>query len=954
MNRLSILFFLCFSLTLTGQIPYFKSHPFTTEYTNIIINTIHESQGGFIYFGTSAGLFQYDGLTFDPISINDSLPTPSFTAIFEDKDKRLWTGTKEGDIFFINEKKMLEQWIPESGTFIVEISGFVQTMDGIFWIATYGEGLYYVLNGRMFNIDEDDGLSALDIYSIARHRENHVLIGTDAGINVCKIKDGQKKIVQLSTNDGLSDEIVKTILSDQNGNFWAGTYDKGIDYWESNTQSFHNLTPGWTHGEITHLELFQQKELWIGTNGNGLFRFDLKSKSLEEIKTERFQNSKIFDLHKDIEGNLWVVNNSAGISSANRQFEFVNNELGNIQAVLTDKSNRTWLGTPEGLFLIKNEIGQDTEYQPYRLGQDINVISLFEDRYGHIWVGTFGQGLYCFNPDQKKRRRFTSDQGLLNENVLSIAGSDKNIWLATLGGVFEVDALENVFTQPIQFRNYNHNDGLGTDFIYKAFLDSKNRTWFGTDGKGLSMLENGNISNYFEANGVPLKAVYAITEDLQGHIWFSTAEHGIFEFDGKKFAHLNVKEGIRDLEITGMATDDLGNIIMVHPSGVDILNPQTKHLIYYDEEVGLHDIEPVLNAVHKDANGNIYLGAKNRLIKYSPLKEKLEIHPRSLIKNVNIFFEPLDFRNTTQLAHDQNSLVFDYIGLWYSDPHKVTYRYKLEGYNLDWIYSKDQQANFSNLASGDYTFRLSSTENGVFESEPEASYHFTIKTPFWQKAWFIGLCILLALCMIYYWSKWKTQRLQLEADIQKEKVESQLEVLKSQINPHFLFNSFNTLISLIEEEPEAATEYVERLSDFYRNLLQYRTKDLIPLQEELELLRNFNFLLKKRFGDNIHLEIPEVNGNPVFIPPLTLQMLIENAIKHNVISKAKPLHISLTIENDSIVVKNNLQKKMTREPSTRFGLQSIRSRYALFNLDKVKVEENENEFKVTIPIIEKS
>jgi len=739
-------------------------------------------------------------------------------------------------------------------------------------------------------------------------------------------------------------EIVKTILSDGTGNFWAGTYDRGIDYWDSKAQSFRSLIPNWGFGEVNQLAVFKNKELWIGTNGNGLFRFDFNTKKLNAIAVSRFEHSKIFDLHKDVEGNLWVLNNTTGISSANRQFEQVRHQFGDIQAILTDHKNRLWVGTPEGLFLIENKGEKEVDFKPFLQKEKINIISLYEDRWGHIWIGTFGQGLYCFDVNRNKYRRFSTKEGLGNGNILSIAGSENQIWLATLGGVFEMDTQPDILEKDqIVFRNYNHEDGLGTSFIFKAFLDSKNRTWFGTDGKGISVLDQGEITNYPEADGIALKSVYAITEDLRGHIWFSTAEHGIFEFDGQAFYQLNVKEGIRDLEITGLATDLLGNIIIIHPSGVDILNPETKHLIYYDNEVGLMDMEPVLNAVCNDKFGNIYFGAKNQIIRYTALDGDLEIHPRNQIKNVNVFFQSIDFKHINHFEHTDNSLVFGYIGLWYSDPDKVEYRYQLEGYNPNWIYSKDQQAHYSDLKPGDYEFKVSSTENGAFDNEPTATYAFTIKAPFWQQTWFIILAILFLGSLIYAWTRWKTNRLQREAAIQRERVESQLEVLKSQINPHFLFNSFNTLITLIEEEPNSATIYVEKLSDFYRSILQYRQKDLIPLQEELELLRNFYYLLKNRFGENIHLEIPDINGRPAFIPPLTLQMLVENAIKHNIVSKRKPLYIKLGIEGDKIYVSNNLQKKLTEEKSTQFGLQSIQSRFALLGKKEVEIEATKKE-----------
>jgi ligand-binding sensor domain-containing protein len=950
----SILISLSFSTLISGQIPFFKSHSFPGNYNKIQVNKVLETHNGFLLFGTSEGLFEYDGHEFIPFSSKDSILNIHVTALYEDSANTTWIGTKSGEIYFLLQDRKLKKWTPEEGTPSVMITGFSQTRDSTFWISTYGEGLYYYQKGRMYNMDLEDGLIDLEIYCITKHRENHILVATDSGVNVCKVKNGKKQIVHLDTSNGLSDEIVKTILPGKDESFWVGTYDKGIDYWDNKTQNFEPLIPDWSFGEINQMELFQDKEIWIGTNGYGLYRFDLKTKELNEVDIPRFQNSKIFDLHKDVEDNIWVLNNTSGISSANRQFEQIDHQLGNIQAVLTDKRNKLWLGTAEGLFLVKNNGEIPFEFQAYFQDAKINVTRLYEDHYGYLWVGTFGQGLYCIDVSTNKIRHFFLNEGLENGNILSIAGSNDRIWLATLGGVFEVELGKNIFLKSnITFKNYNHEDGLGTDFIYKVFIDSKNRVWFGTDGKGISVLEDEKITNFPEGNGIPLKTVYAITEDHRGHIWFSTAENGIFEFNGQTFKQLNLKEGIRNLEITGMVTDDLGNIIIIHPSGIDILNPETKHLIYYDEEVGLKGMEPVLDAVCKDQNGNIYFGAKNRIVKYSALSGYIEIHPRNQIRNVNVFFDAVDFKNVNSFDHTQNSLVFDYIGLWYTAPDKVEYRYQLEGYNPGWIYSKDHQAHYSNLKPGKYTFKVSSTENGAFDQEPVTSYSFTINAPFWQEIWFVIACVLLMGGLIYAWVKWNAQRIQRGADIQRERVESQLEVLKSQINPHFLFNSFNTLISLIEEEPASATVYVEKLSDFYRSLLQYREQDLIPLQEELDLLQNFTYLLKKRFGKNINLQIPDINGKPAFIPPLTLQMLVENAIKHNVVSKRKPLYINIFLEGDKICIINNLQKKMTKEKSTRFGLQSIQTRYALRG-KSVEIEETENEFKVTIPIISNS
>jgi LytS/YehU family sensor histidine kinase len=189
---------------------------------------------------------------------------------------------------------------------------------------------------------------------------------------------------------------------------------------------------------------------------------------------------------------------------------------------------------------------------------------------------------------------------------------------------------------------------------------------------------------------------------------------------------------------------------------------------------------------------------------------------------------------------------------------------------------------------------------------------------------------------------------------QNDRIKYKFETLRSQINPHFLFNSFNTLSGLIESKPDDAIDYVDHLSDFFRKILLHKEKDLISLDAELQVLNDYIFIQKKRFGENLQIEIsPTISRTNFLIAPMTLQLLAENAIKHNVVSKARPLNISIqTIENNYLEVRNVLQAKSTQEASTQIGLSNIISRYAILQKRKVIVEQNETFFIVKIPLIE--
>jgi len=178
-----------------------------------------------------------------------------------------------------------------------------------------------------------------------------------------------------------------------------------------------------------------------------------------------------------------------------------------------------------------------------------------------------------------------------------------------------------------------------------------------------------------------------------------------------------------------------------------------------------------------------------------------------------------------------------------------------------------------------------------------------------------------------------------------------LHAIQAQVNPHFLFNSFNTLAGIIEENQEAAVDYVDQLSGFFRGVLTHRNAELIRLEEELEMVRNYIYILQKRYGTNllIHEEIAHAAG---WIAPLSIQMLVENAIKHNIVSAERPLSISIVVDQEWVSVSNPIQPKINAPTeSTGFGLSSLVARYVYLTRRKIEIRKEQNTFTVRIPII---
>jgi hypothetical protein len=204
---------------------------------------------------------------------------------------------------------------------------------------------------------------------------------------------------------------------------------------------------------------------------------------------------------------------------------------------------------------------------------------------------------------------------------------------------------------------------------------------------------------------------------------------------------------------------------------------------------------------------------------------------------------------------------------------------------------------------------------------------------------------------IYYFSKLRQTDLEKE-ELRRMKLHSQYDSLKQQVNPHFLFNSLNTLSALIRIDPIQAEKFVEEMSHVYRYIL-HNTNDLVvSLEKEIHFTYSYLNLLKTRFGNALTVKVEVDTGIHFLIPPLTLQLLIENAVKHNIVTAENPLRLDIfTTPDQRLIVKNNLQKKNSPVPSEKIGLTNIMSKYKYLNAPDVIVEETETEFIVDLPLL---
>lgn len=946
----------CFVTTLTAQEPHFLIHDIGDENSGIGINEMLQDHRAMIWFATDQGLARYDGIDWHQVQLSSDERSVKVTSLFEDKDGVIWIGTDIGQIFYLDKARRVHFFSIEEGHPAKAITSILQDDQGFLWFATYGEGVYVYTGRRLFNLSVDDGLSGNDIYSMTITRSGEVWVGTDDGISVCTFKNERKDIRHYGLKEGLPDQIITSLKSDKEGNVWIGTFENGVVVYDVKTHSIRRPFDNIIQDEITAIEFFDDTELWIGTRKNGCWRYHPESAMLRAVvELNKMHSGEITDLLSDVEGNIWVTMSNGMLLSAFRPFESLTTDIGEVQTLFCDHLDRLWIGSKNGLYRIKENSTANSSTIRVAPEYNFNITDIIEDRFHNLWIGTIDQGLYLFSPDGKLKRIISKQLG--GSTIMSMAVSQKKIWVATLEGVVFYPTDKNLFLDNVsQFQLVDGAWQSNLHFVFQVFVDSKDRSWFATDGNGIYSIDGETVTQHTGDGKLLIRSVYSICEDHNGHLWFNTPDNGLIEYDGRNYNPLGLAEGLGNMSVASIAQVGTGDILIAHHRGIDVMEPDRRHFMYYTDEAGVKEIDPGFNSVATTSEGHAYLSGQNRIIKYYASKNKLSIHPRTQLTRISVFEQSIDPYVVTKFPYHDNYITFEYAGLWYTSPQSVNYQYKLEGYDRQWKESKDHVASYSSLPPGKYTFYVKASENRFFLDEPLTSYSFEIAKPFWFQYWFV-VSIVVAGGLLFWWIiKSRERRSSRDAVMRKEMIESQLQALKAQINPHFLFNSFNTLITIIDENadnPEVAIEYVEKLSDFFRSILQYREQETISLEEEWELVQNFGYLLQKRYGTNLRLHM----GKPpkdAYILPLTLQMLVENAVKHNIISEQRPLDVYIHTEDDCVVVSNNLQPKSKTEPSTQFGLQSIIRRYNLLTEQKVTIDQDNNTFKVCIPIIKRN
>ena len=896
-------------------------------------NTMFVDTCNTIWIGTDNGLFQWKNTASVRVPLSITLEISAIDRIGD----FLILGTKQGQVYaFCTCQKILTLM----GNMNAEISS-IQKIKNSLYITSKGKGLFIMTPFNMQLIDTKNGLTDNFLYALSAEK-NTIWVSTDAGIHIIS---PDNKVRPWGLNSKITDRLV-TCFAIRDSFVYCGTQLGDvckINLRDSSVVLFDNTI--WHQAQINDVKILDAA-IAIATE-KGAFILGVDGHLIETVADKR----SVKKIAIDREANIWFCGNQLIANSLGEQLSLIRyigtNKITDVHALCIDKSNNLYFTPDQGLVKYNeaNKVYQQNALTP--AAQLIDITSLFVDAFGTLWAGTTGKGLYKIDTATLAWKHISIDSSVETSGILSITGDTEKIWISSLNGVWYSYINKGNYS----FKSLEDEYGKKKYFVYQVKKDSKNNVWLATDGQGVLKLSKNLLSTFIPSKTSDANVFYSVDEDADGAIWFNALNDGVYCQRKDSLIHLTQHNGLLSNDILCMAYYCNQYMLAASEHGIDLIDTKNFAVTSFNFESLRMAQTPESNSITSDHLSTAYIGTNIGMLKMYVPSYKTRFTPQAVIENI-LVMDKNCLKEKNDFGSEENYFRFKIAANLNTD-QAIYYRYKLKGLSEQWNHTIDKEVVFPRLNPGKYTFVLQTANNRSFLNSTQDSYAFVIRNPFWKQWWFILLSLLVFSVGAYYYIRFREQRISRVQQLEKEKAIAEFETLKHQVSPHFLFNSFNTLIQVIDEDKDQAIEYTQMLSDFYRSLISYRHVDLVTLEEELTLLDKYIYLQQMRFGDSFQLR---TNCDPlqikqIQIPPLTLQLLAENAIKHNTVSSMKPLLIEIELSDKAIVVSNNINQKISKEAGENIGLLNIKNRFKLFSKQEVVIHKTDERFEIRIPIL---
>jgi len=854
------------------------AQPHSLSFRNIGINEglsqssvvdIFTDSSGFVWLATQDGLNRYDGKEFGVIRRNfDDITTPTSSRlgkIIGGSGHWLWLLTSGGKLEKLN--LLTESIIPvvrigKDSTPLPPVNCFLEDSDGTCWIGTEGQGLYTwnPASGELRHYLPEwlsvSGRPGVQLQAIFEDRLKRHWVLTDEGP---LIVDGERIIPQHFGNlPGTTPISCSVMEEDRQGNYWLGSYGKGIFLRGKGDSLFRPFHSGQAEGlpgdlVVLTMKVDQEGHVWAGTYGNGLFVIDLLAGITEHFianKQDPFSlpYNDVLCIDEDKNGGIWIGTDGEGASYYDRRlnnFKMLsksnvpaNISVAQVRAITTDKNGGIWIGTSNSGLTYANLQSTNLltrHFLPYTKGTSNydRVVSLLIDEEQDLWVGTQGNGLLILDSrsrDIKKWYHPQSPAGRLPDHTIwcMLPDSGGRVWMGTRNaGLCLFDKEKGV----LAIFDTANGSRLPENNIRCLVRISDSVLCIGFEQKGIRffntrtgrLLEGGGSVHIPGEAAILLKCIYF----QYPYVWIGTLGKGLIAYHliTRQFTRITEQRGLPNNTIYGILPDGKGAVWMSSNKGLfrwqlpaDAVSQVDRNsFTSFVAEEGLQGNEFNTGAFHRSAGGRLFFGGINGLSFFDPDKLILINTPaRVSITRIMVNNQPLQtdtvvpYLHSLSLDYDRNSLSFNFAALDFVSPGLYHYYYQLLQYDKDWIDAGNRNyAAYTNLPPGRYTFRVKASRQWDAR-DPGTLLTIMIQPPFWRRPWFIILCTLLFAGILYAFYRYRIRQL-LRLQQVRNRIASDL---------HDDIGSTLTNISMLSElsrkglpEKEGAHIFLNRISE---------------------------------------------------------------------------------------------------------------------------------------------
>jgi ligand-binding sensor domain-containing protein len=959
-----------------------------------IINTMVQDKYGYMWFASYGALNRFNGAEvkkFEHIN-GDSTSAPGgiVYALYCSSAGRLFIGGDDGLLEFDYATGRFLRIYIFTKTRITAINELSQ--DELLLVCDnklYCYNLKHKTKNILDNKRQPDIFSKNSVSGLYR-KENSYYCGTAGGYIIYNHKTGIAERREVKMLQGARADVV---IADANNNVWV-----------SNIFLFRLIrvnaadgteTPVDKHPAIAATGVQQsfldfaadEDNVWIATSLTGLIQYSVHNNSVRLhqkniLKPGSIAENILRKLYRSPDGTIWVsmLGGADYFNPRKTLFDVLfpfpaadANQLA--RGFAEDKNGDYWFTTGDGIVrytpstntykIWRNETGK----QPLIYYNSSRAVLAEGD---NVWIAT-GKGINRYSISTGRMQFLTEKDGLPELFYLNINKDSKGfIWFCSNMG----DGLYYFNPSDKKIQSIRHHSVLKkyTGFAFRrVFEDSKQRLWFGFSGQGYAMYNPDSLTTkywyYIKGNDSSYNSnlVIDITEDKKEIVWLTTFNgvNGVDIAHNKKY-RLTTADGLPSNVTNCILTDNYNRLWIGTSAGLALVDSDRRNIQQFDESYGFPSLEFPEHQAHTTAAGDFIFPSNKGYIKFKP--EAASATPVQFpfyIADVAVKGRPANAYNNYKatgkiyLKPNENFFTITLEGLNYSSPGQTWYAYKMDGLEKDWHYTRDPNVVYTSVPGGNYTFRYKAAAGPGNWNMGEKRLSISVATVFYKTMWFWLLLAVSGLLIVFAFYRYRiTQQRKMfilegkAQQLEKEKTQVMYESLKQQLNPHFLFNSLTSLSGFIETDQRLAGSFLKQMSKIYRYILKSRDSETVKLKEEIEFVQTYINLQKTRFKNglqvNMHIDEEVLHKK---IPPVTFQIIVENAIKHNIIDSEMPLVIDMYAENGYLVIKNNLQRKNMVETSNKQGLSSLQSLYSYLSKRPLLIEEDEKEFKIKLPLI---